>query len=223
MSLSNHRSGVGRRRVAAPSALALPLLATSLLASGCGVDVEPVEPLPGSKPSATATASGEFVGQWNKLERACPTLDGETAKALELPAVGTPGPVANDNILAQIADCHWGRGPGSVDVLVNINRAVGSPTAEEQTAEKFEEEWNASVRNGETLVAKPEAGIEDAAYIGIHRDRVSVVLAVRSSNARILISYEVAEEMGPDTFDVSLAQHRDTMLALAGDVLDDLR
>ncbi|MEV6600775.1 hypothetical protein AB0M36_28595 [Actinoplanes sp. NPDC051346] len=200
----------------------VPTLAVALAVTGCGIDADPVALPPGSDPSAPASAPGadKFVGKYTKLNGTCPTLDGTVAKGLKLPA-GKPAAVNADTPISQIVTCTWGTGTGSVSVLVTIDRRTGTPTAEESTAQQFERDWQASIADGRTLVPKPASGVGDKAYIGVHRDRQSLVLSSRASNVQILVSHGVAD-LAPDSFAANLDKNTDTLVALGQDVLDDL-
>ena len=61
----------------------------------------------------------------------------------------------------------------------------------------------------------------DKAYIGVHRDRQSLVLSFRASNAQVQVSNGVAD-MLPDSFAATIDKNTDTLVALGQDVLNDL-
>lgn len=201
--------------------LIVPVFAVALTVTGCGVEADPVALPPGSEQSSPASGSDAFVGKYTKLNGTCPTLDGDTAKDLKLPATGTPADVNADTPISQLVTCTWGTGAGSVTVLVTIDRHTGTPTAEERTAGQFEKDWQAAIDDGRTLAAKPVSGIGDQAYLGVHRDRQSIVLSTRASNAEVQLSYGVAD-MEPESFAANRDSNADTMVALGRDVLDDL-
>ncbi|MEV4641321.1 hypothetical protein AB0J80_28660 [Actinoplanes sp. NPDC049548] len=194
----------------------VPALAVALALTGCGIESEPVTAPPGADVSAAPPASQRAAGQYTKLNGACPALDGDTARKLKLPATGKPADVNADTPISQIVTCTWGTGVGSVTVLLTIDRDTSTPTAEQ-----FEKDWQASVADGRTLSPKPVDGVGDQAYAGIHRDRQSVVLSVRSSNARVQVSYGVADTPRA-SFAATVERNTGTLTALAQDVLDDL-
>ena len=198
-------------------------LAVALAVTGCGVEADPVAVPPGSGESAPAPAqvANGFVGKYTKLNGSCPTLDGDTAKKLRLPAAGKPADVNADTPISQIVTCTWGAGVGSVTVLVTIDRHTGTPTAEEGAAELFEKDWQASIDDGRTLAPGPASGVGDKAYIGVHRDRQSIVLSCRASNAQVQVSYGVAD-LPPDSIAATIDKNADTLVALGRDVLNDL-
>ncbi|MBF9133517.1 hypothetical protein I0C86_31960 [Plantactinospora sp. S1510] len=195
---------------------ALPLLAT-----GCGRSDPPqVEGIPGAPPSPTGSSAGS-TGKWSKLGTACPTLTGGTATSLRKTGPGTPSAADADTPVAQNVNCTWGEGTGSVGVSLYLNRSDGPLPADQATAEEFQQGFDKYVQDGSILHWKPEPGLEDKAYLGIHKDRVTIELAVLSSNARFTVYYQV-KELDEAAWDAALAQHRDTMRGLAADVLDDL-
>jgi hypothetical protein len=197
--------------------------AVALALTGCGIEADPVAVPPGSSESTPASAPGTetFVGKYTKLNGTCPTLDSDTAQKLKLPAAGKPADVNADTPISQIVTCTWGTGAGSVSVLATIDRHTGTPTAEQRTAEQFEKDWQASIDDGRTLAAEPVSGVGDKAYIGAHRDRQSLVLSIRASNAQIQVSYGVAD-MPPDSFAATIDRNTATLVALGQDVLNDL-
>lgn len=198
-------------------------LAVALALPGCGIQAEPVAVPPGSGESTPASPPGteKFVGKYTKLNGTCPTLDGDTAKMLKLPATGKPADVNADTPISQIVTCTWGSGVGSVSLLATIDRHPGTPTAEQRTAEQFEKDWQASIDDGRTLAPEPVSGVGDKAYIGVHRDRQSIALSLRVSNVQILVSYGVAD-MPPDSFAATIDKNTATLVALGQDVLNDL-
>jgi hypothetical protein len=208
---------MNRRRSAIPATLIV-----ALAASGCGVEADPVEPPPRSAEPAAAPTTGGSVGKYDRLAATCPALDGRTARRLKLPAAGKPADVNADTPVSQIVTCTWGDGAGSVSVLVTIDRRTGAPTAEESIADQFEEDWRAAVGEGRTLASEPISGLGDQAYLGVHRDRRSIVLSVRASNAQIQVSYGVAD-IPPEALTASVDKCRDTLVSLGRDVLDDLK
>jgi predicted small lipoprotein YifL len=201
----------------------IPVLATVLALTGCGIESDPVAVPPGSGESipAPASATETVVGRYTKLNGTCPTLDDDTAKTLKLPTAGKPADVNADTPMSQIVTCTWGTGVGSVSVLVTIDRHPGTPTAEERTAEQFEQDWQASIDDGRTLAPQPVSGVGDKAYIGAHRDRQSLVLSLRASNAQLQFSYGVAD-MPPDLFAATIDRNTATLVALGQDILNDL-
>ncbi|GAA2511503.1 hypothetical protein [Winogradskya humida] len=205
--------------------LIVPVLAVALTVTvtvtGCGVEADPVALPPGAEQSSPTAGSDAFAGKYTKLNGACPTLDGDTAKDLKLPATGTPADANADTPISQLVTCTWGTGAGSVAVLVSIDRHTGTPTAEERTAGQFEKDWQTSIDDGRTLAAKPVSGVGDQGYLGVHRDRQSIVLSTRASNAQVQVSYGVAD-MEPASFAATRDKNADTLVALGRDVLDDL-
>jgi hypothetical protein len=205
-----------RTRLAVAS---LPVLILALLATGCG-GAGPSE-RQGESPASTTTSASLFTGRWAKLAAACPALTGETAASLRKTGAGKPGPADTDTVVAQNVDCTWGEGEGSVGVSVYLNRSDGPLPADQTTAQQFQRAFDGYVADGSILYWKPEPGLEDKAYLGIHKDRATIELWVLSSNARITVYYQVAE-LERSAWDGALAQHRDTLRGLAADVLDDL-
>ena len=214
----NEKRGVAMRRSAM-----VPALAVALALTGCGIETDPVAVPPGPGGSAPASAPGTetFVGKYTELNGTCPTLDGDTARKLKLPATGKPADVNADTPISRIVTCTWGTGVGSVSVLATIDRRTGTPTAEQRTAEQFEKDWQASIDDGRTAASEQVSGVGDKAYIGAHRDRTSLVLSVRASNAQLQISYGVAD-MPPDAFAATIDRNTATLVALGQDVLNDL-
>jgi hypothetical protein len=201
----------------------VPALAVALVLTGCGIEADPVAVPSGSSESEPASSPGteKVVGKYTKLNGTCPTLAGDTAKKLKLPAAGKPADVNADTPISQIVTCTWGTGVGSVSVLATIDRHTGTPSAEQRTAEQFEKDWQASVDGGRTLAPEPVSGVGDKAYIGAHRDRQSLVLSIRASNAQLHISYSVAD-MPPDSVAATIDQNTATLVDLGQDVLNDL-
>lgn len=211
--LTGHLRRPGTVRAALP-AVVLALLA----ATGCG----------GSGPDrqqtaapAAATPSASFTGRWSKLSAACPTLTGQAATSLGRTGVGKPSPADADTPVAQNINCTWGQGKGSVGASVYLIRSDGPLPADKATAQEFQRSFDRYVADGSILHSKPEPGLEDKAFLAVHKDRATIELWVLSGNARIVVHHQVAE-LEKAAWDNALAQHRDTMRGLAADVLDDL-
>ncbi|MBE1492165.1 hypothetical protein [Plantactinospora soyae] len=206
------------RRLAQVSLLALAL---PLLATGCGQSDPPAGVgSSGGAPTPSASSAG-FTGKWSKLAATCPALTGAAATSLRKTGPGTPSAADADTPLAQNVNCTWGEGTGSVGVSLYLNRSDGPLPADQATAQEFQQGFDKYVQDGSTLHWKPEPGLEEKAYLGIHKDRVTIELFVLSSNARFTVFYQV-KELDEAAWDAALAQHRDTMRGLAADVLDDL-
>ncbi|MEU7906943.1 hypothetical protein [Actinoplanes sp. NPDC049118] len=200
------------RRLALTSLAAVTL---ALPAAACGGPARPATP---ATPSASADA---FTGKWTGLDGACPTLTGTVATSLGRTGSGKPGPADADTPVAQNINCTWGEGEGSVGVSLYLNRSDGPLPAAETTAQEFQRSFDKAVTDGSIRHERPEPGLEDRAYLGIHKDRATIELWVLSSNARVTVFHQVPE-LDESTWESALAQHRDTMRGLAADVLDDL-
>jgi hypothetical protein len=137
---------------------------------------------------------------------------------LHTTGAGRPSAADTDTPVAQNINCTWGDGEGSVGVSIYLNRSDRSSTT---AASEFQRAFDGYVADGSILYSQPEPGLADKAYLGIHKDRATIELWVLSGNARMTVYHQVAEMQKADWAD-ALAQHRETLRALAADVLDDL-
>ena len=201
------------RRLALTS---LAAVTVALATAACGGPVRPVTP---ARPSSSAAA---FTGKWTGLAGPCPTLTGTVATSLGKTGPGKPGPADADTPVVQNINCTWGEGEGSVSVSLYLNRSDGPRPADETTAQEFQRSFDKAVADGSIRHERPEPGLADQAYLGIHKDRVTIELWVLSSNARMTVFHQVPEP-NETARESALAQHRDTVRGLAADVLDDLR
>ncbi|MFI5496039.1 hypothetical protein [Actinoplanes sp. NPDC051859] len=198
-----------------------PALAITLGLAGCGLEADPVSVPPRPDVSSLASANGAFVGKYTKVTDPCPTLDGDAAKRLALPAVGKPGDTNIDSLISQLVTCTWGTGVGSVTTLISIDRGQGTPTAEQKTATEFEAEWQKSVAEGRMLAPEQVGGIGDEAYLAVYGDRQNIVLSFRASNARVMLSYGVGE-LTPASYATAVRKNKPVLISLGQDILDDL-
>jgi hypothetical protein len=203
-----------RRRLTAAAAVVGALS----LATGCAAPAEQEQP---GAPTASASPSAAFAGKWSKLATACPTLTGEAAIRLKKTAPGTPSPADAVTPIAQNVNCTWGEGEGSVGVSLQINLTDGPLPADQAMAQQFQATFDGYTTDGTILRWRAEPGVEDKAYMAIHKDRATIELWVLSSNASVTVYYQ-GPEMDESQWDAALRERQTDLRGLAADVLDDL-
>jgi hypothetical protein len=187
------------------------LLAAAVVAmtvAGCGDDIDtgPVEnPITGSAP-APAPAAGlpPATGKWTGLTAKCPALTGPVAARLGLSGAGRPTDEYGEFGDIVRADCAW-RSTGEQGYTATARLSIY------QRQEGADAEWQA-LRTGRT---DPVAGIGREAFASPEPDGMTV--RVLSDNAVATV------RLRPTDPSASLDRLREPAIAVAKDVLDDLR
>jgi hypothetical protein len=143
-------------------------------------------------------------GSWRGVKATCPTLDSDTAKRIALTGEGYPGVLTQDRGSINKIDCTWGNPDGqipSLHVEVTIYRVQKAADAH---------------YSGISFDADLVPGLGDQANAMILPP--SVKIYVRSRNAVAVIDFK-----HPTDSAVPDGRQRTDAVALAADVLDDLR
>ncbi len=228
------KAGMPRIRVGLLAALLLaPLLLTS-----CGkLNPAPTPwvgaPFDRSSMPPLVTLSPAAENRWKWLSSTCPTLK---TKVPGLPAAvgeGTPGIGYLDNGILLTADCFWktdGRKQPDVTVSVLVFREDMLTESVEQLATDYMRKSAEEIRQeatkylNETMPPQVEPGLGDEAFLYLRLTFRALYLTVRSANAVISVKLHLGNlENGVKVSTDWLLRHRPAALAVARDVLDNLR
>jgi hypothetical protein len=189
----------------------LAAAAAAMAVAGCGTDVNPgtaETPITRSA-SAAAPSAGlpPATGKWAGLTAKCPDLTSSEAAQLGLSGAGRPTGEYGDFGDIVRADCAWSStGDQRYAAIVRVSIY--------QRQEAADAEWQA-LRTGQT---RPVPGLGREAFAAVQPGGMTV--RVLSNNAVATVRLRpLASSTAPE----SLEQLRDPTIAIAKNVLDDLR
>jgi len=212
---------------------------TLILASGCTLvkpDPLPTIPSLGSTPSHpsslnTQMPSGTPSGRWHGLRSTCPVVEQELPGLPGIVGEGYPEPEYLDMQVALSATCSWRRGNNgrpTMRALVSVYRDAADGPGKQKAINIFRrlrKESEEALKRPGLRLPRDEHGVGEEAFLTVHPEEMRISLRARSENAVVILNIWLKDDWDYDDrrrIELVSAQ-RSNIIALMGDVLDDLR